>query len=412
MWDRAPHLLCVRGRWQALRWRRTAGLEVVPPPVKARVDPRDPVRVLHPIAGTLPRVGGGNRLRSHGRPLRSGFGGPLGIFPKHEHTCAPSRCGCWSITASGTRGSHPGRTRGSLHVTPWVPPSMVGTTEVPPRRPTPHVFAAPWQSTGCPLWLLPLHEVLLPQSRELRLRSRDLSLQLGNELRLRRQRGWRLCSSTMSTKRRPCPADRRRQLGAICCSDGVLGATGRGQGGRLGCCCCCFCCCCCCCCCSEHGPWRPRWRLPWTSPCCRQCACRRLRYVNEQSQKRRRTAAEGRALARTQTQTKKRGCEPRAVGSPRLAQKWTARLTGLSLAIGAWRRGRCRERKDACAHSRVESAAHDDERALGVPRADARVWGRGWVAPVPTRRTTGAWLSCSGVAVLPRGRGQTKQVDD
>ena len=52
-----------------------------------------------------------------------------------------------------------------------------------------------------------------------------------------------------------------------------------------------------------------------------------------------------------------------------------------------------RAQRRACAQPCGDGAAHDNERALRVPRADARAWGRTWVALVPARRTTGAWLS-------------------
>ena len=58
--------------------------------------------------------------------------------------------------------------------------------------------AAPSLGGGNPLWLLPLHDVLLPKTLKLRLHSCHLLLQLGNEPRLRRQRSRLLCGSTAS----------------------------------------------------------------------------------------------------------------------------------------------------------------------------------------------------------------------
>ena len=47
----------------------------------------------------------------------------------------------------------------------------------------------------------------------------------------------------------------------------------------------------------------------------------------------------------------------------------------------------------ACPWPCGDGAAHDVKRAVCVPRADTRVWGRVWVALLPARRTSGAWLS-------------------
>ena len=47
----------------------------------------------------------------------------------------------------------------------------------------------------------------------------------------------------------------------------------------------------------------------------------------------------------------------------------------------------------ACAQPCEDGAAHGDERAQRVARANTRVRGRAWVAQIPARRTTGAWLS-------------------
>ena len=64
---------------------------------------------------------------------------------------------------------------------------------------------------------------------------------------------------------------------------------------------------------------------------------------------------------------------------------------------GAAERQRSRAHGRARAQPSEDGAAHHDDRALRLPRANARVWGSAWVALVPARRTTGAWLS----VVLP-----------
>ena len=52
-----------------------------------------------------------------------------------------------------------------------------------------------------------------------------------------------------------------------------------------------------------------------------------------------------------------------------------------------------RAQRRACAQPYEDGAAHGDKRAQRVLRANACVWGRAWVAQIPARRTTRAWLS-------------------
>ena len=75
---------------------------------------------------------------------------------------------------------------------------------------------------------------------------------------------------------------------------------------------------------------------------------------------------------------------------------------------GAAERPLSRAQRRTCAQPCGDGAAHDDKRALRVPRADARVWGRAWVALVPARRTTGAWLSVGLPCYHVAGAKQSK----
>ena len=166
MWDCVPHLVRVRGGWQApMRWW-AVGLVVVPPLAEARVDPSNP-RVVRPVAGKLPRVGGGDHVGVPWLTLAVGVRRPLGdippagarqrmYIPVHflvvvvgpRQPAAPvdrSRGGC---DARCTRygGRHRRRRRRQR--------CFRGA----PR----HASAAPWLGGGCPLWLPPRRKVLLP----------------------------------------------------------------------------------------------------------------------------------------------------------------------------------------------------------------------------------------------------------
>ena len=87
-------------------------------------------------------------------PCGRGSAAPWGCSPcrckaTHELTCAPSCRGCWSTTSSGSRGSQPGRMRGSLHAI-RRPPSPTARTTAVPRRPPPCVYR-PVAGTRLPL---------------------------------------------------------------------------------------------------------------------------------------------------------------------------------------------------------------------------------------------------------------------